>query len=93
MISKFGMGLSLVGARFAEGELSRVGRLLFVRVDLPAGPIEAVVTIVTHHRSEGEGKGKWFLGVNIYQTSEADTARLAAYLEKRAQGEPLVFSE
>ncbi len=93
MISKFGMGLSLVGTRFPEGELSTVGRLLFVRVDLPEGAIEAVVTIVTHDRSEGEGKGKWFLGVNIYQMSEADTATLAAYLEKRAQGEPLIVSE
>ncbi len=93
MISKFGMGLSLVGARFAEGELSRVGRLLFVRVDLPEGAIEAVVTIVTHDRSEGGGKRRWFLGVNIYQMSEADTATLAAYLEKRAQGEPLIVSE
>jgi len=93
MISKFGMGLSLVGARFAEGELSRVGRLLFVRVDLPEGAIEAVVTIVTHDRSEGGGKRRWFLGVNIYQMSEDDTATLAAYLEKRAQGEPLIVSE
>ena len=29
-ISKFGMGLSLVGTRFSEAELSRIGRLLFV---------------------------------------------------------------
>ena len=93
VISKFGMALSLVGARFPEGELSQVGRLLFVRMDLPEGAIEAVVTIVTHDRSEGEGKGKWLLGVNIYQMSETDTARLAAYLEKRAQGEPLIVSE
>jgi hypothetical protein len=93
VISKFGMALSLVGARFSEGELSQVGRLLFVRVDLPEGAIEAVVTIVTYDRSEGEGKGKWLLGVNIYQMSETDTARLAAYLEKRAQSEPLVISE
>jgi hypothetical protein len=93
MISKFGMGLSLVGTRFLEGELSTVGRLLFVRVDLPEGAIEAVVTIVNHDRSEGEGKRRWFLGVNIYQMSEADTATLAAYLEKRALGEPLIVSE
>jgi hypothetical protein len=93
VISKFGMGLSLVGTRFPEGALSQVGQLLFVRVDLPEGAIEAVVTIVTHNRSEGEGQRKWFLGVNIYQMSEADTTRLAAYLEKRAQSEPPVISE
>ena len=55
-ISKFGMSLSLVGTRFPEAELSRIGRLLFVRVDLPEGPIEAVVTIVTSERAGEEGK-------------------------------------
>jgi hypothetical protein len=64
-----------------------------VRVDLPEGAIEAVVTIITHDRSEGEATKKWFLGVSIYQMSEADTARLAAYLENRALGAPLVTSE
>lgn len=93
VIGKFGMGLSLVGARFPEGELSQVGRLLFVRVDLPEGVIEGVVRIVTHERSEREGKRKWFLGVNIYQMSEADNGKLDAYLEKRAQDEPLVISD
>src|SRR5258705_1785446 len=62
-ISKLGMGISCVGARFPEGELSRVGRLLFVRVDLPDASIEAVVAIVTHDRVGDEGKGKWLLGV------------------------------
>src|SRR6185503_14238812 len=49
-ISKYGMNLSLVGARFTEGELSRTGRLLFVRIDLPDGPVEAVVALVSHGR-------------------------------------------
>src|SRR6185295_9230748 len=34
-ISKSGMTLSLVGTRFSDEELSRVGRLLLVRLDLP----------------------------------------------------------
>src|SRR5260370_11599970 len=70
VISKFGMGLSLVGTRFPEAALSQVGQLLFVRVDLPEGAIEAVVTIVIDNRSEGEGQRKWFLGWNIYQRAE-----------------------
>jgi hypothetical protein len=90
-ISKFGMGLSLVGTHFGEEELSRVGRLLLVRLDLPEGSIEVVVTIVTCDRVGTERKRKWFLGVKLLQISEADTARLAAYLEKRAQAEPLVI--
>jgi PilZ domain len=92
-ISKFGMGLSLVGARFSEAALSQIGRLLFIRVDLPEGPIEAVVVIVSSERAGEEAKKKWILGVNIHQMSDADRERLTAYLEKRARGEPVVISE
>lgn len=92
-ISKFGMRLSLVGTRFSEADLSRRGGLLFVRVDLPEGPIEAVVTIVTPERAGEEGKKKWLLGVNIQQIADEDRERLAAYLAKRAKEEPVIVSD
>jgi hypothetical protein len=92
-IGQFGMGLSLFGTRFSEADLSRIGRMLFVRVDLPEGPIEAVVTIVTSDRVGEEGKKKWALGVNIHQIADADRDRLAAYIEKRGQGEPVIISD
>ena len=92
-ISKFGMGLSLVGTRFSEADLSRIGSLLFVRVDLPDGPIEAVVTIVSAERAGEEGKKKWLLGVNIHQISEENRELLNAYLDKRRKGEPLIISD
>ena len=93
-ISKFGMRLSLVGTRFSETDLSRIGALLFVRVDLPEGAaVEAVVKIITSERVGEEGKKKWLLGVNIHQISDADLERLTAYLQKRQQGEPVVISD
>jgi hypothetical protein len=92
-ISKFGMRLSLVGTRFSEAELTRTGQLLFVRVDLPEGPVEAVVTIVTSARVGEEAKKKWVLGVKIHQMSDADREKLAAYLDKRAQEKPVIISE
>src|SRR5215204_3649742 len=92
-ISKLGMSLSLVGARFPDGELSRIGRLLFVRVDLPEGSIEAVVAVVTSDRIIKEGKKKWVLGVSTHQMSDADSERLASYLEKRAREEPIILSD
>ena len=91
-ISKVGMRLSLVGTRFSEADLARRS-LLFVRVDLPEGSIEAVVAIVTSERTGEEGKKKWSLGVNIHQMSDADRDRLKAYLDKRAKGEPVIISE
>lgn len=87
-ISKMGMGLSLVGSRFAEEDLSRLGRLLFVRVHLPEVTIEAVVSIVSYDRL-GESK-KWRLGVRIQQIADADKASLNDYLKHRAQDQPLV---
>jgi len=92
-ISKFGMSLSLVGARFTEGDLSRVGRLFFVRIDLPDGPIEAVVALVTHDRAGEERRKKWSLGVRIHQMSDEDMERLEAYLKTRGESAPVVLTE
>ena len=92
-ISKFGMSLSLVGARFTEGELSRIGRLLFVRVELAEGPIEAVVVLVSHDRVGEQLRKKWLLGVRIHQMSDEDTQRLEEYLKSRAEGLPVVITE
>jgi hypothetical protein len=84
-ISEFGMLLSLVGTRFDENELSRTGKLLFVRIDLPNAPVEAVVTIVTHERV-GEGqKRRWLLGVKIHQMSDTDREVLVDDLKRRAE--------
>lgn len=92
-IGKFGMSLSFVGTRFAEAELTKRGRLLFVRVDLPEGPVEVVVTIITSERTGEEAKRKWSLGVRIHQMSDADKERLNAYLEKRQLEKPVIISE
>lgn len=92
-IGKFGMRLSLVGTRFTEGELLRVGRLLFVRIELPEGSIEAVVSLVTHDRTGDERKKKWELGVQIQQISDENKERLETYLETRRQDVPVVITE
>lgn len=81
-ISTFGMLLSLVGTRIPESELSRPGRMLFVRVDLPDAAIEVVVTIVNHERTT-DGQKRWLLGVQTHQMSDADKELLTAYLERR----------
>ena len=77
------MLLSLVGTRFGEGELSRPGRLLLVRVDLPNDSIEAVVTIVTCERLGEEQRKRWQLGVETRQISDEHTELLDEYLERR----------
>ncbi|HJU92621.1 MAG TPA: hypothetical protein VJ656_06805 [Pyrinomonadaceae bacterium] len=92
-IGKFGMRLSLAGTRFSEADLSTIGRLLFVRVDLPEGPIEAVVKIISSERVGDDAKKKWLIGVNIHQMTETDLERLDNYLEKRFKDNPVIVSE
>lgn len=82
-ISKYGMLLSLVGTRFGEGELSRPGRLLLVRIDLPDGVVEAVVKIVTYERLGEEQRKRWLLGVETRQMSDEHTELLKDYLKRR----------
>jgi hypothetical protein len=87
-ISKFGVALSFLGSRFEEADLAHIGRLLFVTITLPSGPIEAVVTTIIHDRVQKEGaKASWLVVANITQMNEADTARLTSYLDKRTEGE------
>lgn len=92
-ISKLGMGLSLVGSRFSEEDLTRIGRLLFVRVRLPETTLEAVVSILNHQRLGESQKRKYFLGVKIHQISDIDKEKLTAYLADRAAHQPLIVSE
>ena len=92
-INEFGVGLSLVGSRFSEDQLTRVGSLLFVRIHLPEVSIEAVVSVLNHTRV-GEGmKSKWFVGAKFHQISDEDKASLLAYLKKRQEDQPLGISE
>ena len=90
-ISKFGVALAFVGTRFAEEEVMRVGRLLFVTLDLPNGRIEALVSLLAYQRTGSkEGKGNWRVGGAFSNMNEEDVAHLASYLEKRAQAEAVL---
>jgi hypothetical protein len=79
------MALSFIGTRFSETQL-RPGSYLSVTVALPDGDISAVVSTVTCDRVGT--KAKWMVGTTIYQISETDARRLAAYIAKRAKEEP-----
>jgi len=92
-ISQIGMALSFVGSRFLAEQLTRPGCSLFVTVNLPNGAIEAVVSIVNLERPSGKSAARWLVGAVISQMSEGDTARLAAYIKKRAEADSYVALE
>jgi hypothetical protein len=80
-----------VGTKFKDEDVSRVGQIFFVIVDLPNGPIEAVVSVISHERSKGEqGKGKRLVAASLCNMNDSDTARLAAYLDKCAERKPVL---
>jgi len=82
------MSLSFLGSRFVEADLAHTGRLLFVTLTLPSGPVEVVVTTITHDRVQKDGaKASWLVVAHITQMNEADTARFSNYLDKRTEGE------
>ena len=63
---------------------------MYVTVNLSSGVIAAVLATVTCDRIGANGQATWAVGAKITQMSDADAARLAEYLEKRAQAEPFV---
>ena len=87
------MSLSFTGSRFTAEDL-RTGHLLLVTITLPNGPVDAVVTSVTHDRvGKDEGTAGWVVRGSIVQMSDGDTARLLSYLEKRGNEAPLFKRE
>jgi hypothetical protein len=93
-ISRFGMALFFSGARFEPREFVKKGRLLFVTITLPSGPVDAVITTVGHERVDTEKAApNWVVQASITQMSESDTARLSGYLERRGNEPPLFTRE
>jgi hypothetical protein len=94
VISKYGAAVAFVGTRFAEEEITRIGRLLFVTINLPNGRIEALLSVLNYQRSGSEeGKGKWVIGGAFSNIKEEDAALLSSYLEKRAKTEPVLTAD
>jgi len=89
-ISQGGMALAFVGSRFSEDQLTRPGCPLYVTVNLPGSVIAAVVSTITCDRVGSKKAEKWLVGAAITQMSDSDAARLTAYIEKRAQSEPVL---
>ncbi len=93
-ISKFGLAVSFVGARLQVEDFASTGRMLFVSVVLPGGPIDVIVTTITHDRLVDErGKSRWLVGASITHLSDSDRERLSIYLDARTQEEHLPPAE
>lgn len=86
-ISSTGLEVSFVGLRFGPEEFDQPGRILLVSIVLPNGPVDAVVSTVSHvHLEKERGLPTWLIGASIMQMSDTDRERLTVYLDKRAEG-------
>ncbi|MFN2510675.1 MAG: hypothetical protein ABR568_04440 [Pyrinomonadaceae bacterium] len=92
-ISKLGLALSFIGSQFDESEFAQTGRLLFVTITLPGGPVDAVVTTVKHERVVEGRTARWLVQASITQMSDGDKARLSNYLDKRGDEAPIFTLE
>lgn len=92
-VSRIGMALAFVGTRFPEEQITRPGCPFFVTVSLPAANIAAVVSTITCDHIGSKGQRKWLVGATITQISDADAAKLAAYLEQLSKRELHVVME
>ena len=88
-ISQGGMAVAFVGSRFAEDQL-KPGCSLYVTINLPCAVVAAVLSAITCERAGPNKTSKWLVGGAITQMSDGDAAKLVAYLEKRANAEPVL---
>jgi hypothetical protein len=86
VISQGGMSLAFVGSRFREDQL-KVGCSLYVTINLRPSIIAAVVSVITCERVNSNKQAKWLVGAAITQMSDADSAKLAPYLERHSKTE------
>jgi len=84
VISQGGMSLAFVGSRFREDQLT-LGCSLCVTINLPGSVVAAVVSAITCERVKSNKQAKWLVGAAITQMSDADSAKLAGYLEKHSK--------
>jgi hypothetical protein len=89
VIGQGGMAVAFMGSRFAEDQLTK-GSSLYVTINLPCAIVAAVISAVTCERAGARKQSKWLVGGAITQMSDGDAAKLSAYLEKRANAEPVL---
>jgi hypothetical protein len=49
-----------------------------------------VLSVITCERAGSKKQGLWLVGAAVTQMSDADASKLTAFLEKRAQSEPML---
>lgn len=82
-LSSIGAGLVLPGCSIGEHDLTAPDQRLWVKLQLPTGPVILRAAYVRHEKLPGTA-GRWLIAAHIRKIQEADAARLHDYLKTLA---------
>ncbi|HKR22492.1 MAG TPA: PilZ domain-containing protein, partial [Pyrinomonadaceae bacterium] len=82
-ISSTGLALIVPAIRIGEHYLAGADRKLFVKLELPSGPVEMKVGTVRYESlEESSEESGYLIGARIIEMSDADRATYNAYIGK-----------
>ncbi|HEX6045028.1 MAG TPA: PilZ domain-containing protein [Pyrinomonadaceae bacterium] len=89
-VSSTGVALVVPAIRIGEHYLAGADRKLFVKLDLPTGPVEMKVVTVRYESLEESGdESGYVIGARISEMSDQDRASYNSYVAKLLKGQPM----
>jgi len=86
-LSTSGLALIVPAIRIGEHYLAGSDRRLYLKVDLPSGPVEMKVATVRYESlDESEEETGYLIGARIIEMSEADRASFNSHVNKLLSG-------
>ena len=86
-VSSTGLALIVPAIRIGEHYLAGADRKLYVKLELPSGPVEMKVVTVRYENLE-DGSG-YLIGARILDISDADRASFEKYIAKAVSRQPV----
>ena len=88
-VSSTGLALVVPAIRIGEHYLTGTDRRLHVKLDLPSGPVEMMLTPVRYESlDEGQEESGYLIGARIAEMADPDRASYEAYVTKLLGGSP-----
>jgi hypothetical protein len=88
-ISSTGLALVVPAIRIGEHYLAGADRKLFVKLELPSGPVEMKVATVRYESlEESSDESGYLIGARISEMSDQHRASYVAYVSKLLKGQP-----
>jgi PilZ domain-containing protein len=88
-ISSTGLALVVPAIRIGEHYLAGADRKLYIKLDLPTGPVEMKVATVRYESlEESREESGYLIGARIAEMSDQDRASYVAHIARLLKGQP-----